>query len=98
MSAFTRLDIPASEINTLASLVADPHLIDVGFFDVGPNYPPDIVRMIPQPVQFHGIESHADTPPPAHGADTRDLLRECGYDDAEAERLIALGVASDGRR
>lgn len=98
MDAFTRLDIPASEINTTQSLLTDPHLADVRFFDVGPNYPPDIVRMIPQPVQFHGIVSRPDTPPPAHGADTRDLLASCGYGDADIERLISLGVASDGRR
>ena len=98
MSAFSRLDIPASEINTLASLLDDPHLADVGFFDVDPSYPPEIVRMIPQPVQFHGIEPRADRPPPAHGADTRALLRSCGYGEADIDRLIASGVASDGSR
>lgn len=96
MSTFTRLEIPASEVNRLADLLDDPHLADVGFFDVGANYPREIVRMVPQPVQFSGIASHEDRPPPALGADTRAVLRECGYAESDIERLVSLGVAVVG--
>jgi len=93
LAAFARLDIPASEINRLEDLLNDPHLSDVGFFNVSETYPPAIVRMLPQPVQFEGIDRQTDHPPRALGADTRAVLEECGYDERAIDRLVSLGVA-----
>jgi crotonobetainyl-CoA:carnitine CoA-transferase CaiB-like acyl-CoA transferase len=88
-----RLDIPCSRVNTLEDLLDDPHLNDVGFFAVGQSYPPEIKRMLPQPVQFDGVAPRDDIPPSALGAHTRSVLRECGYSSKEIEELIVLGVA-----
>ena len=77
----------------MQDLLADPHLEDVGFFDVGESYRREFIRMVPQPVRFHGVERGGDTPPPALAADTRAVPIECGYTDAEIDRLVALGVA-----
>jgi crotonobetainyl-CoA:carnitine CoA-transferase CaiB-like acyl-CoA transferase len=92
MTVLERLDIPASPVNRLQDLLNDPHLREAGFFDVGSNYPADIVRMVPQPVHFDGLPVRDDRPPPALGSDTTAILRECGYSDADIADLAARGV------
>jgi len=96
LAAFARLDIPASRVNRLEDLLDDPHLGDVGFFEVTANYPSDIVRMIPQPVRFGDVEQHEDRPPPAPGANTREVLQECGFADDAIDRFVSAGVVGDG--
>ena len=93
LEALSRLDIPCSQVNRLEDLLEDPHLHDVDFFHVGERYPPTIKRMLPQPVVFGGVAPQADIPPPALGEDTRVVLRECGYSEAEIADLLAQGVA-----
>jgi crotonobetainyl-CoA:carnitine CoA-transferase CaiB-like acyl-CoA transferase len=96
LQVLSRLDIPCSQVNRLEDLLNDPHLADVGFFEVGRRYPPHIKRMLPQPVIFDGIPPHDDSPPPPLGANTRTILQECGYSAAEIEQLLAEGVAHAG--
>ena len=93
MAALSACDIPCSEVNRLRDLLDDPHLADIGFFDVDPSFPKGIRRTLPQPVQFEGIGSEADRPPASLGNDSRQVLRECGHDDAEIDALIAAGAA-----
>jgi crotonobetainyl-CoA:carnitine CoA-transferase CaiB-like acyl-CoA transferase len=95
LAAFARLEIPASRVNRLEDLLHDPHLADVGFFDVPASYPRDLVRMAPQPVHFGGAGREDDRPPRALGADTRAVLKECGYADDAVDRFIASGVAAE---
>lgn len=89
----SRLDIPCSPVAGIADLLHDPHLADIGFFDVGEGYPPEIKRMLPQPVNFGGIAAREDRPPPPLGADTRAVLGSCGYSAHEIDQMIGTGVA-----
>lgn len=95
IETLSRLDVPCSQINRLEDLLDDPHLADIGFFDVGARYPAEIKRMLPQPVVFEGIAPREDHPPRALGADTRDVLAECGFSPAEIEQMLAEGVARE---
>ncbi len=95
MEALARLDVPCSQINRLEDLLDDPHLSDVGFFDVAKGYPADIKRMLPQPVVFEGVAPRQDSPAPALGADSRAVLGECGYSSAEIDDLMAQGAARE---
>lgn len=97
LETLSRLDVPCSHVNRLEDLLTDPHLADVGFFDVGPRYPASIKRMLPQPVVFGGVEALPDEPPPQLGADTRSVLADCGYSAAQIEDLLACGVAGAPR-
>lgn len=85
-------DIPCSRVNSLDDLLEDAHLADVGFFDVDPSYPSEIKRALAQPIRFAGIEPCADTPAPALGADSLEVLRECGLEEAQIQELIRAGV------
>ncbi|MBL8267142.1 CoA transferase, partial [Steroidobacter sp.] len=93
LETLERLDIPCSVVNRLENLLEDPHLHDVDFFHVGDRYPPSIKRMLPQPVVFDGIAPKSDSPAPGLGADTRIVLKECGYSAAEIDELLAQGIA-----
>jgi len=86
----TRLDIPYSPVASLQDLLADPHLSAIGFFEPGPAYPPSIKRKLAHPVTFRGIETVADQPPQGLGADTRAVLKECGYSDVEIDSMLAM--------
>lgn len=96
MDLMLELDIPCSEVKGLADLLADPHLEDVGFFQPSGDYPPGIVRTLPQPVLFGGIETQADHAARTLGGDSREVLRMCGYGHADIDRLVDSGVVSEG--
>ena len=93
LESLSRLDIPCSQVNRLEDLLQDPHLHDVDFFHVSERYPSGIKRMLPQPVVFGGVAPEADIPPPALGADTWNVLRECGYSAAEIDDMLTQGIA-----
>lgn len=94
MAALSARDIPCSEVPGLDDLLADPHLGEIGFFDVPSSYPDTIVRTLPQPVEFEGITPLADVAPRALGEDSRAILRDCGLDEDGIEELIAAGVVA----
>lgn len=96
MSTLAERDIPCSEVPGIDQLLTDPHLADIGFFDVPENYPGDIVRSLPQPVLFEGIAETPDAPPRGLGADSRTILRGVGMDDGEVDALVAAGVVFTG--
>jgi len=87
------LDIPCSRVNRLEDLLSDPHLADVGFFKVDPKFPKEFSRMLPQPVVFDDLPLDSDTPPPALGADTREILADCGFAETEIQAMLESGIA-----
>jgi crotonobetainyl-CoA:carnitine CoA-transferase CaiB-like acyl-CoA transferase len=92
IEALEAIDVPCSRVAMPAELLDDPHLAEIGFFEVPEGYPEGVKRAIPQPVRFTGMEETPDRPPHALGADSRAVLRGCGYDEAEIEALVAAGV------
>lgn len=93
--ALAARDVPCSEVNLLDDLLDDPHLAEVGFFDVDESYPAGIRRMLPQPVVFTGIDREQDVAPGALGQDTASVLRECGFSDSEIADLVAANAVAD---
>lgn len=96
LEILNRLDVPCSRVNSLDDLLEDEHLADVGFFKPQGDFPSYIARSLPQPVVFSGIEPTADKPAPVHGSDTREILRTCGYADADIDTMIKAGVVATG--
>lgn len=94
MAALAARDIPCSEVPDFKALLNDPHLTEIGFFDVPEDYPQGIVRSIPQPVLFDGIEPRPDSPPGALGADSIAVLRDSGLDDGEIADLVGAGIVA----
>ena len=96
IEALEACDVPCSKVSGIDDLLTDPHLAEIGFFDVPAGYPEGIVRTLPQPVRYEGVEPSPDTAPRALGADSRAVLAECGYRDDEIEQLIVAGVMRAG--
>jgi crotonobetainyl-CoA:carnitine CoA-transferase CaiB-like acyl-CoA transferase len=96
IEALSARDVPCARIATPDDLLHDPHLAEIGFFDVPDGYPAGVVRMVPQPVRFDTLPPAPDAPPAGIGADSRAVLRDCGHDDAAIAALIASGVVGTG--
>ena len=94
MAALSARDVPCSTVPDLSGLLDDPHLAEIGFFDVPPGYPEGIARSLPQPVLFEGVAPTPDFAPRALGADSRAVLREAGLDDSDIETLVSTGVVT----
>ena len=96
IGVFEDLDIPCGPVNTLDSLLEDPHLTAIGFFK--PNYttPGPIVRGLRQAIQPSATPTEPDSLPPALGANSEALLVELGCSETEVESLVknrVVGIA-----
>ncbi|PJI90004.1 CoA transferase [Sphingomonas koreensis] len=87
-------DVPCSKVSGIGDLLTDPHLTEIGFFDVPAGYPDGILRALPQPVRYDGVETTSDTAPRELGADSRLVLAECGFSPDEIDALFASGAVS----
>jgi crotonobetainyl-CoA:carnitine CoA-transferase CaiB-like acyl-CoA transferase len=95
IEVLTHLDIPCSPVREIDDLIDDPHLADVGFFSPNGDYPKGVTRALPQPVIFEGVARHPDRAAPSLGADTREVLTDCGFEAAEIEQMLRSGVILD---
>lgn len=93
LELFETLDVPCGPVHSLTSMLDDPHLKAVGFFE--PRYEEKTapyLRTLRQPVLWRGVESRPDRRPPSLGADTTAILADLGFDEATASALVADGV------
>ena len=97
LEIFDRTDVPAMPYNTLDSLLEDPHLKDVGFFE--PIEHPTEGRMwnMRLPNKLSGGMRRDFLPTPKLGQHSLEILREAGYDQAAIDAMIASGATLDGR-
>ncbi len=95
IEALTNADIPVTPMHTPTSLMADPHLADVGLFEWIDHPTEGRIRQMKVPGTW------SDTPPsirrhaPLLGENTREVLAEAGYDADAIERLLAKGAARE---
>ncbi|MES2482430.1 MAG: CoA transferase [Pseudomonadota bacterium] len=88
-----RLDIPAGKMNEPHELEHDPHLLEVGFFQMHDSGVPGTqVRMPSNPVRFDG-QSPSLVLAPRLGQDTVRVLQEAGFSLHEIEALTRGGAA-----
>lgn len=96
METLSSLDVPCSEVNRMEDLLDDPHLADVDFFSTSPEYPPEIVRSLPQPVRVQGAETQPNHAPPTLGANTREILQSLAFSNEEIHQMTKTGVVREG--
>ena len=83
--------------HTLDTLLEDPHLTDVGFFEMK-NHPTEgRTRSMRLPNKWSCGTRREWTPAPKLGQQSVEILRELGYSAADIEAMIADGVTLDGR-
>jgi crotonobetainyl-CoA:carnitine CoA-transferase CaiB-like acyl-CoA transferase len=93
-----KADIPNTPMHSMESLIADPHLNSVGFFPVFDHPTEGRVRTTAP------VGEWSETPPsirslaPRLGEQSREVLREIGYDDAAIDALMAARVTAEPSR
>ena len=97
LDIFEKCDVPAMPYHTIDSLMEDPHLADVGFFE-RVEHPTEgtIVNMTLPNRLGRGARSDF-TWAPKLGQHSVELLREAGYGDDEIKSMVDAKVTLDGR-
>lgn len=92
LDLLAQADIPAAPLNTLDSLLQDPHLRDVDFFQVLEHPTEGAIRTMKPLGTWSVSPPSVRYPAPALGQHSADVLGELGYSDAEIESLAAAQV------
>jgi crotonobetainyl-CoA:carnitine CoA-transferase CaiB-like acyl-CoA transferase len=92
-----RHDVPAMPYHTLDSLLDDPHLADIGLFELREHPTEGRIRNMRLPNRWSSGTRRDWRPAPKLGEHSVDVLREIGFDDAEIRGMIAEGITVDGR-
>jgi crotonobetainyl-CoA:carnitine CoA-transferase CaiB-like acyl-CoA transferase len=93
LKVFAELDIPAMPCHALASIADDPHLAAVKLVEQAVHPTEGRVRNVRPTLLFDGEAVKSESPAKPLGADTRNVLAEVGYSDAEIDALISAGAA-----
>lgn len=87
-----RLDIPVMVVHTLESLLDDPHLDDVGFFEWMEHPTQGRMRVMPPVTRWSATPLAVRRHAPRLGEHSEELLREAGYSAGEIAGMQRSGV------
>ena len=90
-------DVPAMPYHTLDSLLDDPHLKAIDFFQMKDHPTEGRTRNMRLPNKWSCGVRQEWNPAPKLGQDSIAVLREAGYTDADIEAMVASGATIDGR-
>jgi crotonobetainyl-CoA:carnitine CoA-transferase CaiB-like acyl-CoA transferase len=85
-------DVPAGPLHTLESLLEDPHLKAVGFFQRLEHPTEGTLVTLRPPSRWSRTPAEVRLPPPHLGEHSAELLAQAGYSRADIDALVAAGV------
>jgi crotonobetainyl-CoA:carnitine CoA-transferase CaiB-like acyl-CoA transferase len=88
-----RHQVPCGRVRTIVDALADPQVAARGMVVRLPHDELGEVPMIGNPIKMSGAAATFRRPPPALGEHTAEVLRELGYDDEAAARIMAARPA-----
>ena len=88
-------DVLTAPINEVEDVVRDPQILHNGMI-VSTQHPTlGEVQLTGIPIRFYRTPGSVRLHPPMLGENTRELMTELGYADAEIDALIAAGLVAD---
>ncbi|QDG74889.1 CaiB/BaiF CoA-transferase family protein [Labrenzia sp. PHM005] len=94
LALLDKADIPVMPMHSLETLLEDPHLQDVGFFETYDHPSEGRMRRTKVPVSWSQTPSENHQPPPVIGEHTVEVLKETGLSDDTIYELLQSGAAS----
>jgi crotonobetainyl-CoA:carnitine CoA-transferase CaiB-like acyl-CoA transferase len=88
LDLFGATSVPTNAVNTLDSLLDDPHLKDVGFWQELDHPTEGKLRMTRFPVTFSETPAENRRHQPVMGEHSVEILREAGLSDDDIDALI----------
>jgi len=93
IAALEGADIPVQRMNSLADIVADPHLAAIGYFREVEHPSEGRIHAMAVPSEWSDSAPEYRRHAPRLGEHTREVLREAGLSEAEIEAMIKEGAA-----
>jgi crotonobetainyl-CoA:carnitine CoA-transferase CaiB-like acyl-CoA transferase len=93
IEALEAADIPVQRMNSLADIIADPHLAAIGYLRVIDHPSEGRIRSMAVPSEWSESVPEYRLHAPRYGEHTRELLAEAGLDEVAVEALLASGAA-----
>jgi crotonobetainyl-CoA:carnitine CoA-transferase CaiB-like acyl-CoA transferase len=93
IEALEAADIPVQRMNSLADIVADPHLAAIGYFREVEHPSEGRIRSMAVPSEWSESAPEYRRHAPRLGEHTCEVLREAGLAEDEIERMLADGSA-----
>jgi crotonobetainyl-CoA:carnitine CoA-transferase CaiB-like acyl-CoA transferase len=93
IEALETADIPVQRMNSLADVMADPHLAAIGFFGAVEHPTEGRIRSMAVPSEWSESAPEYRRHAPRLGEHTREVLKEIGYSDARIDQLIESKAA-----
>jgi crotonobetainyl-CoA:carnitine CoA-transferase CaiB-like acyl-CoA transferase len=92
LTELDRRNIPAMVVNTLESLLRDPHLEATGFWQVVEHPSEGTLRLPGLPASYSKTPGAIRRLPPRLGEHSVEILREAGLGAAEIDALLTSGA------
>jgi crotonobetainyl-CoA:carnitine CoA-transferase CaiB-like acyl-CoA transferase len=92
LAALDAKNIPAMIVNSLESLLTDPHLAATGFWQLVDHPTEGRMRLPGIPARYGRTPGSIRRLPPRLGEHGVEILREAGFEAAEVDALIASGA------
>ena len=92
LTELDRANIPGMTVNSLETLLQDPHLEATGFWQVMEHASEGTMRLPGIPAHYTKTPATIRRLPPRAGEHSLEVLREAGYGAAEIEALLASGA------
>lgn len=87
-------DVPCSPILRRRDMINHPQIVANEIIDYHDHPHAGRLRQTRPPARFSQTQTEYRFGAPAHGADTREVLKQAGLDDAAIEQLFSNGVVS----
>jgi crotonobetainyl-CoA:carnitine CoA-transferase CaiB-like acyl-CoA transferase len=90
-------DVPAVPLYDVAEVLDDPQVKHLGLIEEIEHPTAGRLRFVGGPVGFDNLAKDKAAPPPLVGAQSENILRALGHDDAAIKELVSQGVSQIAR-